>query len=188
MGEMRSRSRFTSLVAIFGVGVAGLWVGGSILEKQPQPAQAQEAMTIQKGAKVKMDYTLTVGGEVIDTSQGREPLAFVHGSGEIIPGLDNKLTGLKAGDEREIIVAPEDGYGIVDPAAQIQVPKSQLPPDPSPTVGMVLGGTDPDGQPFRAVVKEIGEENVTMDLNHPLAGKELSFKIKIVEVTAPEQS
>jgi len=81
-----------------------------------------------------------------------------------------------------VIVAPEDGYGPVDPSATVQVPKDKLPEGVEPEVGMVLGGTDQSGQPFQATIREIVQDQVTLDLNHPLAGKELLFKVKVVDI------
>lgn len=141
---------------------------------------------IQDGMAVAIDYTLTVDGTVVDSSEGRGPLRYTQGRGEIIPGLERQLAGLHAGDHKDVAVAPEDGYGPVDPEAYMAVSRSQLPVDVTPEVGMVLRGTGQDGRPFRARIHEIGEESVTLDLNHPLAGKTLLFAVTVVEVTPPQ--
>ena len=152
----------------------------------PANEGAQAAPTVQDGATVQLDYTLTVEGKVADSSQGRSPLSYVQGRGQLVPGLEKQLAGLKAGDTRSITVAPEDGYGPVDPKAFVEVPRAQLPPDIAPSVGQALRGTGQDGRPFRATIFTVGPESVTLDLNHPLAGKTLFFDITVVSV-APGQ-
>lgn len=146
------------------------------------PAPAADSPAIADKMDVGMDYTLTVDGKVVDSSEGREPLHYVHGSGQIIPGLEQALTGLKAGDSKEVTVAPEQGYGTADPSAIVEVPKTQLPPNVTPAVGMALRGQTPEGEGFAATIKEIKADSVVLDLNHPLAGKTLHFKVKITDV------
>ena len=146
-------------------------------------APAEGALTtIQDGATVELDYTLTVNGDVVDSSKGRSPLSYVQGRGQLIPGLERQLVGLKAGDTRSFTIQPEDGYGLVDPKAVVEVARTQLPNGVTPEVGMPLRSTGPDGRPFRATVSKVGPESVTLDLNHPLAGKTLLFDITIVKV------
>ena len=136
---------------------------------------------IENGKRVKIDYTLYVGGEVFDTSKGGEPLEYVHGSGQIIPGLENSLTGLKPGDEKKIHVGPDDAYGPIHLQAIIQVPREQIQ-EGNVEVGMILSAKNANGQTMQGVVTEVTENSVTVDFNHPLAGKELYFEITIVEV------
>ena len=142
------------------------------------------AVSVQENMDVSMEYTLTADGVVVDSTEGKAPFHYLHGKGQIIPGLERQLTGLHVGDNKEVVVKPEDGYGQVNPSAVIEVPKEQLPTDVSPSVGMVLRGVNPDGHNFRAIVKEVKDKTVMLDLNHPLAGKTLTFKIKITG-TAP---
>lgn len=137
---------------------------------------------IENGKKVKIDYTLYVDGEVFDTSKGSEPLEYMHGSGQIIPGLERSLDGLKPGDERKVHVGPDDAYGPIHPQAVIQVPREQIQ-DGNVEVGMILSARNADGQTMQGVVTEVNEESVTVDFNHPLAGKELYFEITIIEVS-----
>ena len=145
------------------------------------PAMIQDNMTVQ------LEYTLTVDGSVVDSTSGRDPFQYVHGRGQIIPGLERQLTGLQAGDSREISISPEEGYGPVDPSAFIEVPNEQLPPNINPAVGMMLRGVDPDGRSFQATIQEVKETSVMLNLNHPLAGKTLLFKIKVLDISAPTQ-
>ena len=136
---------------------------------------------IKNGKTVKINYELTVDGEVIDTTDGREPFQYTHGKNQIIPALERQLEGLDAGDEREIVLGPEDAYGVLDPEAYVEIPKSQLPQEDI-QVGTRLGMIGPDGARFPATVVEIRFETVLLDLNHPLAGKELHFIVRIIEV------
>lgn len=171
------------------IGLAAGWLlapapGGAEPANVPAaPATTEGApRAIQDGTAVQLDYTLTVDGEVVDSSKGRSPLSYVQGKGQLIPGLEKQLVGLKAGDTRSLTVAPEDGYGPVDPEAFVEVSREQLPPDIAPEVGQALRGTGPDGRPFRATIFKVGSESVTLDLNHPLAGKTLFFDITVVNV------
>ena len=148
-----------------------LMLGLSLLLMASTPVWGAEDM-IKEGSSVKFDYTLYVEGEVADTSEGKEPLQYTHGTGMIIPGLEAQLDGLKAGDEKKVIVAPEDAYGVVNPQAIVEIPKSNLGEGLDPTVGMVLQMQTKDGQTLNGVVNEIKEEALVMNFNHPLAGKE----------------
>lgn len=137
---------------------------------------------IQNGSKVTLDYTLTVDGKVLDSSQGKAPLQYTQGEGKIIPGLERQLAGLKAGDERDIVIKPEDAYGPTNPAAIKSVPLAKMPKDLKLEPGMVLEGQAADGRSFPARVIAIEGDSVMMDFNHPLAGKILNFKVKVVSV------
>jgi FKBP-type peptidyl-prolyl cis-trans isomerase 2 len=131
---------------------------------------------------VSFDYTLTDdGGKVIDSSKGKEPMNYTHGKGQIIPGLEREMVGMAAGAEKKVTVKPEDAYGPVNPQAFQEVPKDKLPPD-ALKVGIVLTAQGPQGQAVPVRVHEIKEKTVVMDFNHPLAGKTLSFDIKITAV------
>ena len=153
--------------------------------EEPSKAQGKETVmsTIQDHMTVQLEYTLTADGAVVDSTEGRGPFRYVQGRGQIIPGLERQLTGLHVGDEREITVKPEEGYGPLDPSAFVEVPKEQLPTNATPTVGLVLRGMDPEGRMFRATIHEIKDHTVMLDLNHPLAGKTLLFKIKVVDIS-----
>jgi FKBP-type peptidyl-prolyl cis-trans isomerase SlyD len=138
-------------------------------------------MSIKYGSKVRFHYTLKVEGQVADSSQGGEPFQYVHGTNGIVPGLESQLDGLEVGDKRDIVVQPEDGYGSPDPAAMQQVPKSAFGDISQMNVGDLVNGETPQG-PFQARVHAIEDEHVTLDLNHPLAGKTLDFQVEIVEI------
>ncbi len=137
---------------------------------------------IASGKKVSLDYTLTVDGKMMDSSQGRGPLHYTQGEGKIIPGLSRQLEGLKVGDEKNIVVSPEEAYGNVDPRAFEEVPKSEMPKDLNLTVGTRLQAKAPDGRSLLVTVSEVKKDSVLLNFNHPLAGKELHFKVKILDI------
>ena len=154
-------------------------------EEAPSPAvQSTASPAIEKDMSVQLEYTLTANGQVVDSTEGHGPFQYVQGKGQIIPGLERQLAGLHVGDQRDITVSPEEGYGAVDPSAFVDVPREQLPTSVAPKVGMVLRGTDPDGRQFQATIRELKDQTVTLDLNHPLAGKTLLFKVKVVGVSS----
>lgn len=127
-----------------------------------------------------MEYSLHVDGEMIDSSQGREPLEFLQGAGNIIPGLEDELYGMEIGETKNVIVAAEDGYGELDPDAFIDVPREQFPPEIPLEVGVQLQLQDGNGQVMMARIDTVEADRVRLDFNHPLAGKELVFDVKIV--------
>lgn len=143
-------------------------------------------MTIKKGDAVKLDYEGSLDdGTVFDSSKHGDhshPLEFGVGNGQVIPGFDNAVLGMKVGEEKTFKIEPKDAYGEVDENLVQQVPKSAFPPNMELKVGMTLGMHSPDGQRLTVVVKEIGKDSVKLDMNHPLAGKRLTFKIKILEI------
>ena len=140
------------------------------------------AASIQDNMLVRFEYILTVDDKVFDSSQGKGPMNYVHGRGEIIPGLEREMSGMHVGDSKEITIKPQDAYGDVNPAAVIEVQKIQLPQGTEPQVGMILSGRDPEGHTFQARIAQLKEKSVMLDMNHPLAGKTLHFKVKVTEV------
>lgn len=147
-------------------------------------------MTIEKDRVVSIDYTLkNDNGEVLDTSDGREPLSFIFGSGSIIPGLENELKGKAAGEEFSVTVAPEDGYGEYDESMMFEVSKEQFQDSNQIQEGMQVQGQNSAGQVQIFTVKTIGDEKVTLDANHPLAGEKLHFDVavKTVRDATPEE-
>jgi len=141
---------------------------------------------IGPGKKVTLDYTLVVNKEVVETSVGKTPLTYVVGARNIIPGLESQLNGLHVNEEKDIDVAAKDAYGEVDPKAFKEFPKTALPKGMTPKVGMVLQATAPDGSRFPAVISDLKGDNVVLNFNHPLAGKALTFKVKVLKIeTAP---
>jgi len=139
-----------------------------------------ETQTVQDGQVVSMDYTLHVDGEVMDTSEGHEPLEFIQGMGHIIPGLERELYGMAVGDSKKVDVAAIDGYGELDPDAFADVPKDQFPANIELGEGVELQVSDQSGQPMYARIDRVDDDSVRLDFNHPLAGKELNFNVKVV--------
>jgi len=132
---------------------------------------AKSEAVVQTGSLVSFDYTVKdETGAVIDSSQGKAPMSYTHGSGQIVRGLESQLTGMKTGGEKKVTVKPEDGYGTVDPGAFQEVPKDKLPPD-ALKVGTMLMAQGPRGQGVPVCVHEIKESTVVMDFNHPPGGK-----------------
>jgi FKBP-type peptidyl-prolyl cis-trans isomerase SlyD len=142
-------------------------------------------MKIASGSIVGIDYSLHLGdGKVIDASSPGEPMTYLHGEGQIVPGLESALEGLSVGDTKQVVLAPADGYGEHDPQGLQQVPRDAFPPSFQPQVGMELTAEGPNGEPVPFCVRDVGLETITIDLNHPLAGKTLHFDVTIREVRA----
>lgn len=139
-------------------------------------------MVIADGKKVKFDYTLMVGGEMMEASKAGEPLAYQQGAGQIIPGLEKQMAGMKVGEEKTIMVPSAEAYGAVDPKALQEVPKTFFPADLEIKVGMVVPLKSPDGRIVPARIAEIKADTIVLDMNHPLAGKDLTFKVKVVGI------
>jgi len=139
-------------------------------------------MFIAQNSVVAMHYKLTDDdGKTIDSSEGRDPLHYLHGHGNIVPGLEKELSGKKAGDKLEVKVAPEEGYGIRRDDMVQEVPKTALKADGELEIGMRFQAQTPQGAQIFEITKIEGE-NFTVDGNHPLAGQTLNFAIEITEV------
>ncbi|HQV63146.1 MAG TPA: peptidylprolyl isomerase [Anaerolineales bacterium] len=141
--------------------------------------------TVQDGLVVSMDYKLTVDGEVLDSSDDAGPLQFLAGYGNIVPGLEREMAGMKIGESKDVVVAPADGYGEFDEEAFMEVPRNEFPSDLQLEEGIELNVTDEDGQNQYARVENITDESVRLDFNHPLAGAELHFTVKVVALRDP---
>lgn len=137
----------------------------------------------KQGDTVRLHYKGTLDdGSVFDSSEGRDPLEFTVGSGQIIVGLDRAIPGMKVGDEKTVKIAAEDAYGAHDPAAQQTVPRAQIPEHVPLEAGMQLQGQTANGQMMSVVVVSFNDEEVVLDANHPLAGKDLTFEIQITGI------
>jgi len=126
---------------------------------------------IENGKKVKFDYTLKVDGEIFESSIGRKPLEYTAGEGKLVSGLADQMNGLRVGDEKTIIVKAEDGYGQQDPKAFLEVPKSSLPPEIEPKVGLILQVNAPNGDSLPAPISEVKKDTVVLNLNRPFLNK-----------------
>jgi FKBP-type peptidyl-prolyl cis-trans isomerase SlyD len=146
-------------------------------------------MEISPGKVVLFDYVLTDDDQLtLDSSEGREPLGYIHGSGHIIPGLEKALDGKSVGDSLTVDVTPEEGYGLQDPEKVVVVPRAQIGGVPNLQEGMQLQASGGSGPQIVTVTKIVGDE-VTLDANHPLAGENLHFAVTIREVrnATPEE-
>ncbi|MCW5877551.1 MAG: peptidylprolyl isomerase [Anaerolineales bacterium] len=137
---------------------------------------------VAKDTVVKLAYTLTVDGEIIDMADEQDAIEFLQGHRNIISGLESQLDGMKVGENKTVKVSAEEGYGAVDEDAFDEVPLSEFPEDVTPEMDMELELKDAEGNDLYGRIVAIGDESVTMDFNHPLAGKELHFEVKVVDV------
>ena len=141
--------------------------------------------TVQDGVVVSMEYTLHVDGELLDTSDGQGPLQFLTGYGNIIPGLENEMIGMKIGDSKEVVVQPADGYGEFDDQAFMKVPRSDFPKEMRLEVDAEINVRDDEDRARYARIENIEGDVVTLNFNHPLAGDELHFHVKVVALREP---
>ena len=138
---------------------------------------------VKTGDKVKVHYHGKLSsGETFDSSAGREPLEFEVGSGMVIKGFDDGVTGMTVGDKKTINIPFDDAYGPRNPDMVIEMPKDKFPKDLDIEVGMPLGMSDQQGQQFQVTIVEIKEDIVLLDANHPLAGQDLVFDLELVEI------
>jgi len=135
------------------------------------------------GDTVRVHYTGTLAdGTVFDSSQDREPLEFTIGQNMVIPGFENGIVGMNEGDSKKIPIPAAEAYGEYNDDLVAAVPRSQVPPEMEFTLGMILQVRSPEGALARAMVKEITDAEVTLDLNHPLAGQNLVFEVGLVKI------
>ncbi|MBI2141479.1 peptidylprolyl isomerase [Candidatus Woesearchaeota archaeon] len=144
----------------------------------------KEAISVvAKGSKVSIEYTGTFeDGTVFDTTDGRAPIRFVTGNVEVIKGFDNAVLGMKKGEQKTIRITPQDGYGERDERLQQQVPRSVFPAEMKIDRNMGFSFRAPQGQMVHATITGVSGDTVTIDMNHPLAGKNLVFKLKVVDI------
>ena len=136
---------------------------------------------IKKGSKISVNYTGKLSdGEVFDSSEGKDPLEFEVGTGQIIPGFEEALIGKNTGDKVTVTIEALNAYGEVREDLMVKVPHDKLPGQVS--VGQQLNAVSQNGQPIPVTVKAVNEDHVLIDGNHPLAGKDLTFDIEVVSV------
>ncbi|HXG52295.1 MAG TPA: FKBP-type peptidyl-prolyl cis-trans isomerase [candidate division Zixibacteria bacterium] len=141
---------------------------------------------IKDGSVVSFEYTLSdEEGNVLETNVGEEPVTYTHGRHEIIPGLENGMSGMEINEKRRLRVQPEDGYGPVHADYFKEVPRDEIPAS-GLIVGTVLRARGPHGEDFSVRVHEIKDHTVVLDLNHPLAGKVLNFEVRVLSIEPGE--
>jgi FKBP-type peptidyl-prolyl cis-trans isomerase SlyD len=145
-------------------------------------------MEIGKDTVVSIDYRLHLGdGKIIEESEPGEPLVYLHGYEEIVPGLEKALEGRKVGESLKAQVSPAEGYGEYDPEGVEEVPREDFPPDMELEAGGIVSATDEEGDEVDFLVREVRPKTVLVDFNHPLAGKTLHFEVTVREVRAATQ-
>lgn len=137
----------------------------------------------KQGDTVKIHYTGTLAdGTVFDSSAGREPLSFTIGSGQVIPGFEEAVTGMAKAEKKNVTIPANKAYGPRNEELMFNVPRSQMPPEITPEIGQRLQMQGPHNQPIIVTVTEVTDEHILLDANPPLAGKELNFAIELVEI------
>ena len=137
----------------------------------------------KSGDKVKVHYKGTLNdGSIFDSSEGREPLEFEVGSGQVIPGFDNAVMGLSVGESKTVNIPSAEAYGPYQENMVLAIEKDKFPEGLNLTVGEQLQIPSQNGQPVVVVIKEVTDDQVTLDANHPLAGQDLNFNIELVEI------
>jgi len=143
----------------------------------------------KKGDKVQVEYTGKLkDGTVFDSSKGKQPLCFTLGSGQVIPGFDKALDGMKLNEQKSFTLSVAEAYGPANKELIKDFPRDKLPKQPEPKEGMMLALQTPDGRQIPARIQKVTKDKVTIDLNHPLAGKELIFEVKLVGINLPEDN
>jgi FKBP-type peptidyl-prolyl cis-trans isomerase SlpA len=140
-------------------------------------------MKVKANDKVKVHYKGTLSdGVMFDSSEGRDPLEFTIGSGQIIPGFENGVIGMQVDESKTLNIPAAEAYGQPKAELILEVPKSQLPPEINPEIGLQLMSQTPDGNQTPLLVTEVKEDTIIVDANHPLAGKDLIFEITLVSI------
>jgi peptidylprolyl isomerase len=140
-------------------------------------------MAVQSGDTIKIHYNgRLTDGTTFDSSEGRSPLEFIVGSGSVIKGFDEGVQGMIVGEKKTIEIPFLEAYGPEDPSMIIEFPVDRLPEDLKPEIGMQLNMNNAEGQQFPVVITGLTDENIILNANHPLAGKDLIFDLELVEI------
>lgn len=140
-------------------------------------------MAVENGSTVQVHYTGTLkSGETFDSSEGRQPLEFVVGSGQVINGFDKAVRDMNVGEKKTVNIPVDEAYGERTQEALVSVPRTEFPADINPEIGMELQMSDDQGHVFPVIIAEVADDHVVLDANHPLAGEDLTFDITLVSV------
>jgi len=141
------------------------------------------AAVAKNGDTVRVNYTGKLAdGTIFDSSAGREPLEFTVGAGQVIPGFDNAVLGMKVGEKKTVTIPVDEAYGPRRDEQIVEISREKLPSDMTPEVGQQLVMKQSDGREIVVVITKVSDETVTIDANHPLAGKDLTFEIELVKI------
>lgn len=157
----------------------------TLQRRQPTflPGRLKNMQQVKSGDTVRIHYHGTLSdGTIFDSSSEREPLEFTAGSGQVIPGFDNAVVGMTVGEKKSVHIPADEAYGQPSDQMFIEFPKSQFPADVQPEVGAAMHLSDDQGNVFPVTVKEVKEDSVVLDGNHPLAGKDLNFDLELVSI------
>jgi len=174
---MKDKKLLASLIGLL-MAVSCLTVSA----KGAEQSTKEDVPLVTDGKKVRVHYTLTVEGKIIDSSREREPMEIRVGSHQIMPGFEKAIKGMKVGEKKSFEVSPEEGYGLENPKAIHEVPKDKLPPNIKPEPSMTLYARSKNGNPFPVRIIEVKGDVVILNFNHPLAGKTLNFEVEIIEI------
>jgi peptidylprolyl isomerase len=143
-----------------------------------------ETTNARQGNSVRVHYKGTLkDGTVFDSSEGCDPLAFTIGEGQVIPGFEDAVIGMSQGETRTVVIAADQAYGPHLKEMVVDVNRKQFPEHVTPAIGQVFQLRRPDGEPIRVAITGISESTVTLDANHPMAGKDLTFEIQLMEIS-----
>jgi len=167
-------------------GRRALFVAAVVLLAQTWDARSEEEKAAvaapAKGKRISIEYTLVLDdGTEADSNVGGDPLVYEQGTQQILPALETALAGLAVNDRKKITIPPADGYGDVDPKAFREVPLEEIPEEARKVDAMLIG-IDAQGNKMPVRVQKVGEKMATLDLNHPLAGRTLTFDVKILKI------
>jgi FKBP-type peptidyl-prolyl cis-trans isomerase 2 len=144
-------------------------------------------MVVKENNEVEVEYTGKLdSGEIFDSNTGKQPLRFSVGGGQVIPGFENAVVGMSVGETKKIRIEPKDAYGDKNPEMEREIPKESLPKGQEPKEGMILVLSSPDGQKFPVKISKVKENSITLDMNHPLAGQNLNFEIKLLNIISKD--
>lgn len=146
----------------------------------------KKPMNVADDVVVSLDYVLTVNGEVVDSTEGDDPIEFLQGHENIIPGLERELYGMQVGDTKKVRVPAKDAYGEIDPDAIVDVPRNEIPKEIPIKPGVELTVKDEDGDLLDARIVSVAKDTVRLDFNHPLAGKDLDFEVTVTGLREAE--
>lgn len=141
-------------------------------------------MTVEKGKKIKMEYELAIdGGDLIESSASRGPIEYIHGGGMMLPGLESRIEGLTVGDEKEGVIPAVEAYGTEDTLPTKTMTRNEFPAGAEISDGQVFEAKDPNGNPVKFHVVSVDGDEITVRFDHPLAGKDIRFKVKILNIS-----